>query len=652
MTTLPLPRGRAPLPWAVLVALLASPAWGEAPGHQRQLTLHLDPTERRLTGELVQPLPEGGRFALLDGLAVDEARCGEQALDLARDRNGHWVVPACDASLTLRWQGTLPEPGREARHGLGEAGTFLPTRGGWYPHLVEDAGPLSLEIHTPPGQRAVGSGSLVEEADTEDGIQARFHHSHTREVEVAAGPWRLREREVDGVTLRVLFPEALDAAFGETYLERAAHHLGAFQARLGRLPFASFSIAASPAPVGLAFPGFTLLGERVIPLPFIPDTSLPHEIMHAWWGAGVQVDYPSGNWAEALTTYLADHAVAEAAGEDSDLRRGWLLDLAALPTDREPTLREFRGVPDPAGRLVGYQHGALLFHMLRQRLGEPAFDAALRAFASRWMHRTADWQALEAAFSEAADEDLAPFFAAWRDRPGRPELALEAVRFEPGPRGGWLHGVLVQRGEHAPWPLAVTLEVETEAGPMTLVQPMTGRRQPFALPLAGTPRALEVDPDAQLLRHPGELPSVLRRLLLDPETRLVALTPELEALAGRALGRRLETRPAEAELDDGTPLLVVGTTAQVTAWRQDRGLAAPPAPREGFELAGRARLWMHPEHPIGLLSGDDTEALAMLAARLRHHGQRSHLVLGEDGETRDADTWPAGENPLRVAFPQ
>ncbi len=640
------------LTWTLLVALLASPAWGEPPDAERQLTLRLDPAEQQLIGELVQPLPDGGRFALLEGLAVSEALCGDQALALRRDGDGHWEVPPCDATLTLSWQGTLPAPGRESRHGLGEAGTFLPTRGGWYPHLVESAGPLSLEIHTPPGQRAVGSGSHVEEAETENGLRARFHHPHTREVEIAAGPWQLRERQVDGVTLRVLFPEALDAAFGETYLARAAHHLAAFRAQLGRLPFESFSIAASPAPVGLAFPGFTLLGERVIPLPFIPDTSLPHEIMHAWWGAGVQVDYADGNWAEALTTYLADHAVAEAAGEASDLRRGWLLDLAALPADREPTLREFRGAPDPAGRLIGYQHGALLFHLLRQRLGDASFDAGLRAFAERWMHRTADWQALEAAFSDAAGEDLAPFFAAWRDRPGRPELALEAVRFEPGPGGGWLQGELVQRGEHAPWPLDVPLVVETEDGPVTLTQRMEGERQPFALPLTERPRALEVDPDAQLLRHPGKLPSVLRRLLLDTDTRLVALAPALEPLAERALGRRLETRPAEAGLDDAPPLLVVGTTEEVAAWRRERGLAPPPAPRDGFEQAGRARIWMHPEHPIGLLSGDDPEALAMLAARLRHHGQRSHLVLDEEGETRDAGTWPTEENPLRMEFTQ
>src|SRR5699024_8765979 len=131
-----------------------------------------------------------------------------------------------------------------------------------------------------------------------------YHHPRSASIEVATGPWQLRERDVAGITLRTLFPATLDGAFADTYLTHAARYLEMFQARLGRFPFDSFTIAATPEPVGLAFPGFTLLGERVIPLPFIPHTSLAHEIMHAWWGTGVRLDHRQGNWSEALTTYL------------------------------------------------------------------------------------------------------------------------------------------------------------------------------------------------------------------------------------------------------------------------------------------------------------------------------------------------------------
>lgn len=621
---------------------------------QRHLSLSLDPAEGTLAGELVQALPRGGQFRLLPGLEVDTARCDDAPLAVAHEGEGLWRVAPCPGQAVLSWSGRLDVGSGERGLRLSEAGSLLPTRAGWYPYLAERAGPLVVEVQTPSTQRAVASGSLIDERTTADGRLARFQHPHTLALEVAAGPWQQRERDVNGVTLRVLFPEALDAAFGATYLDRAAAHLQAFEPRLGDFPFTSFSIAASPAPVGVAFPGFTLLGERVIPLPFIPETSLPHEIMHAWWGAGVLVEYADGNWAEALTTYLADHAVAEATGEDAELRRGWLRDLAALPPGQTVRLREFRGGPDPAGRLIGYQHGALLFHMVRKRLGDDAFDTALRDLADAWMHRRADWQALEAAFGAAAEEDLAPFFSAWRDRSGRPDLALEGVRIEDESGTFWLRGELVQRGDNAPWPLTVPLVVETASGPVTLNQDMESERQPFGIPLGERPLALEVDPDADLARHPGALPSLLRRLLLDDATSAVVLDAGLSGLGERALGRRLETRPADAGLNDTPPLLVVGTTEQVAEWRRSRGLSAPPREAlesEALETAGRARFWMHPDYPIGLLSGDDAESLAMLAARLRHHGQRSHLVLDEDGETRHAGTWPAGESPLRVAFP-
>ncbi|HSP57464.1 MAG TPA: M1 family aminopeptidase, partial [Halomonas sp.] len=501
----------------------------------------------------------------------------------------------------------------------------------------------------PEGQRAVGSGSLQEERRVEGDYLARFHHPRTREVEIAAGPWRLRERKIEGVRLRTLFPKGLDEAFAETYLERTAEHLALFQARLGRLPYSSFTIAASPAPVGLAFPGFTLLGERVIPLPFIPHTSLPHELMHAWWGAGVGVDYPSGNWAEALTTYLADHALAEKRGEAETMRRRWLADLAALPPSQESALVAFRGGPDSAGRLVGYQHGALLFHMLHQRIGDEAFNRGLRHLAEGWMHRIADWSALITAFGEAAGESQEAFLAPWLTRPGRPSLHLESVRVEALDGGYRLGGVLIQRGNHAPWPLAVPLLVETEEGPINVVRHMDSLRHAFEVLLASRPLALEVDPGSDLLRHPGPTPAILRQLTLDPTTRVLALDDAHRHLARQVLGRDAEGLAASAELhgDAGSPLLVIGSTTALREWRQANGL---PAPLQPLETAGQARFWMIPGQRIGLLGGDDADALARLAVSLRHHGQQSYVVQGRYGQTAKVGTWTVEENPLRVTF--
>ena len=73
-------------------------------------------------------------------------------------------------------------------------------------------------------------------------------------------------------------------------------------------------------------PTFTLLGRNVVKLPFIVRTSLGHEILHQWFGNSVYIDSNKGNWAEGLTTYLADHFYADQSGEGVDYRKQILID--------------------------------------------------------------------------------------------------------------------------------------------------------------------------------------------------------------------------------------------------------------------------------------------------------------------------------------
>ncbi|HSP57160.1 MAG TPA: hypothetical protein VLO12_02555, partial [Halomonas sp.] len=177
-------------------------AWGvtaDTPA-ARTLTIQLDPASRVLQGELRQALSAGGSFRLLEGLTVISAQRGDEAFAVTRDAEGRWQIPPAseategDVPVTLRWRGTLPEADEHGHYRVTVEGTLLPTRAGWYPHLSDAAGPLSLTVRVPEGQRAVGSGSLQEERRVEGDYLARFHHPRTREVEIAAGPWRLRER--------------------------------------------------------------------------------------------------------------------------------------------------------------------------------------------------------------------------------------------------------------------------------------------------------------------------------------------------------------------------------------------------------------------------------------------------------------------------
>ena len=643
---------RYPLGFLLAALLCIGTARAEEALPEVELTIHLDPASGRLEGEMVIAPPPTAAFTLLPGLEVVAARTTDETLAVEVTEPGHYrlEVPQAAPSLALRWQGHLD--GQAEGFMVSSRGSLLPAQGGWYPRF-DSLGPfaLTLQIEVPPGQRAVGTGSLAGEPQADEtGYRVRHVHPRTARVEVASGPWHERSRDVEGVRLRTLFPEPLDDAHAETYLDHAADYLVHFAERVGSYPYASFTMAASPAPVGLAFPGFTLLGERIIPLPFIPRTSLAHELMHAWWGAGVLVDYSAqngtrGNWAEALTTYLADYALDEGRGEARETRRRWLLDLAALPDEFDRRLVDFRGQRDPALRLLGYQHGAMLLHMLRQRIGNDAFDEGLQRFAERHMHRQASWDELAEALGDGAGESLQSFVSAWTQRPGRPALAVKATR--DAVSAGWrIEGSIEQSGAQAPWPLEVPLVIETAAGRERKVISLESRRAEFSLTFEHEPLALEVDPDFDLLRElDGSLP-ILRRVALDPASRLLALEPDLAELARSALALPLPSASGQAAPEHGPPLLVVGSTEQVAAWHEQHGFDEQ-AP---FDVArqGQARAWAVSDAAVVAASGDDAHAIGALMRGLRHQLANSYWVLANDGATLASGTWPLKEPNLRV----
>ena len=610
--------GPTPALWAGLSMLLSGVASADALPH-KSMQLWLDPATASLRGQLeVSPAPGGDDITLLPGLEVTlDERDGERR--------------------RIHWQGRLAPAQQQRGLRLREAGSFLPASAGWYPSLVDAPFSLSLTLTLPSGQRGVASGSLVSEESANDGLHAHYRHPRSASIEIAAGPWQLHERDVGEVRLRTLFPNALDYAFGETYLAHAARHLEMFQQRLGDYPFDSFTMAATPEPVGLAFPGFTLLGERVIPLPFIPHTSLAHELMHAWWGTGVRLDHQAGNWSEALTTYLADYHLDERDDEAFDTRLRWLTDLAALPAGREHPLIAFRGGRDPATRLIGYQHGAMVLHMLRQRIGDAAFERALRQLVDTHMFHQAGWDDLQAAFEAAADTSLEAFFTAWLTQPGRPRIVLDDARRSLREDRWQLDVALRQQGDAAPWPLRLPLVIATQAGEIVRTIEMDETQQRVSLVLPERPLRLQIDPALEVLRDLDDPPRTLRALMLASDVEVLAVSPGSESLAHQLLGQRPGAALGSTE-EEATLSLVLGLDDDVDDWLEQHGIEAAP----GVTRRGAARMWHHPDKPLVVLSAESPRGLGQLAAALRHVGQYSYVIQDAEGASLDSGRWPLG----------
>ncbi|WP_404380557.1 M1 family metallopeptidase [Caenispirillum salinarum] len=638
------PSPRLPLPLVLLLALTCALPGAALAQVAHDLMLSLDPAKGRLEGTDRLTLPAGHTgpltLTLGEGLAVETATVGGEPVEVRRDGETlRLSLPAGAEVATITYAGTLaaPEP-----PGLAPEGTWLPGGYAWFPRAT-DADRLEVTVILPPGQRAAMTGALVAEEETAEGrMRATFRAYAGEPPTLFAGPYGVTERMHDGIRLRTYFHNDVPGRLSGAYLDDVARHIDHYAGVIGPYPYDGFAVVSAPHPVGLGYPGMTYVSRRILHLPFMRTQSLPHEVLHVWWGNAVRVAPGSGNWAEGLTTYMADYALADPARKDA-MRRDWLRDYAALPAGEDQPLTAFRGKLHARDQVTGYGKGAFVFHMLERRIGEEAFRNGVAAVYADHRGGTAGWSDFREAFEAASDMDLSAFFDQWLTRTGAPTLALEAAEAVDG----GVRVTLAQAGE--PYALRVPVEVETAAGTEQHLVPLSARRRTVVLDTDAAARAVRVDPDHHLFRHlaEGERTATLRDVTLAPDAQVVAqgLPETAEETAATLAARMLGARSVDvaADWDRDRPALIVAQGAP-RAVADRLGVAAPPEVPEDAS----AVVWSVREAPSPTLvvAVRDAAALEALVRPLPHYGRESWLAF-RGGEAIARGSWePKAENAL------
>ncbi len=547
-----------------------------------ELDVRLDPASRRFEATATLSDEQGlAGFNLASEFEITAlAADGKRLVPVASERHGRrWqALPRGTRQITLSYRADLqPLAALDHRQVMtsraptaSPEGSFLPAGAGWYP----DPGALfsyRLALALPAGQKGLVPGELHKESDSKDGYRAEFDFPQPAEgIDLMAGPYTVAERTLklpSGRTIRIRtwFHGEL-APLAPAYLADSARYIERYSQLIGDYPFAMFSVVSSPTPTGFGMPSLTYLGRDVLKLPFIRATSLGHEVLHNWWGNGVYPDWSRGNWSEGLTTFLADYAYKEDEGEDAarDMRLGWLRDLAAVPPGEDGALKDFTSRRHGISSVVGYNKAAMVFLMLRDRIGAPAFERGLRLLWESKRFQTASWTDLETAFTAASGQALGEFFRLWVSSPGTPK----SVEPDPDYR-------VWRRIDPALLP-AILREVFI-ASKVTVIAPDAELRA-AALALAG--RVLDAKPAVmQSDRRPG-IPALVIGL---PSSIDTWLTRE-----------KLPPRPSVAKLHG---------TAQVWAGRDEKGI------------------------PYVVVSARDATAITALERPLPHYGKQGWLVF-------------------------
>jgi len=687
---------------ALLAALLSAPVCADVPVHH-EIRVVLEPAAGRLQVEDRVTLPAAGsvRFALHGGLRAVSTTPGVTLGYACETKTGDdaaldyysVTLPAGSRTFTLKYAGIIGRPPEQER---GEARTFETTPGvvsgegvflagatHWYPQFGEDAITFALDVEAPQGWEAVSQGARTTHAVEGVATRSRWESPEPQnEIYLIAARFSEYSREAGKVEAQVFLREP-DEALAKRYLDATARYLELYDRLIGAYPYKKFALVENFWQTGYGMPSFTLLGSQVIRLPFIVDSSYPHEILHNWWGNGVYVDYESGNWSEGLTSYLADHLVQESRGSGAEHRRAALQKYADfVSTNQDFPLTEFRSRHSAATEAVGYGKTMMLFHMLRGELGDAVFTRALREFYRDNLFRRASFADVAKSFSQTAGRNLAAEFEQWTRRPGAPELRVNQVKARAAGEGYRLEAVLEQVQPGPPYrlsvPLAVTIEGQQQAYQVRI--PMDAKRLELRLPVAGRPLRMDVDPEFDLFRRVSrdEMPPALSQafgaekvLLLLPSAAPVAMRDQYRRMA--AGWRAQPGSEVEIRWDSELERLPTGRAIWLLGWENRfRGelageLAAMNSAlsEQGVRIDGRefaraghaaAFTVRHPNDPAATLSwaaADTAAALPGLARKLPHYSRYSYAVFAGDEPANVAKgVWPVVRSPLSVQVQQ
>ena len=655
--------------WVITLSALA----GNPPS--LNLQLELDPGTRLLKARAVVVVAPSADFyfELHESLSPSAASVNGQPVQISTTGRANGVrgwqvrLPAQTDTLQLDYSGTLPILDRSldqrgVLHSLppmaSSAGSFLPAGSAWYPHPA-DWFTYRVTLSVPGDQRALVPGRLSSEilpSTSAERYQASFDFDQPSDgINLMAGPWQISEKIMprkagESVRLRTYFTPELAAISGlaQAYLKDTQAYLERYATLIGDYPFTEFSVVAAPLPTGFGMPTLTYMGANVLKLPFIRATSLGHEVLHNWWGNGVYVDYAQGNWCEGLTTFMADYAYKEQeAGQGArDMRLGWLRDFAAIPTHNQQSLAAFRSRTHGAAAAVGYGKSAMLFGMLRDLIGEEAFERALRSFWQQHRFKMASWSDLRTAFEHASGRPLAAFFDQWLTRTGGPSVRLSGAYTQP--EAGKLRLKLELAQSEPPYSLRLPLEVVYSEHSEWHWLDSSQANDSVHLAITQQPEGVRLDPQLRVWRRlePTQLPPILRQWVVAraPRWASASAVPEVretgQLLANRFFESTAQSIPAQAIGQGEQPVLLIGLHDEVDAVLAANQL--PPRPL-GLGTRGSAQVWTV-NHAAGaavaVISGKDAQALQALLRPLPHYAAQSWLVF-EGARLLERGIWPA-----------
>lgn len=521
----------------------------------------------------------------------------------------------------------------------------------WYPQFINfSTFSFTMTVNLPKGWEVISQGGATRKNEH---INYQMPHAQD-EIYLIGGPYKRYAKQQGEIELEV-FLLSDNAELAEKYLNASAKYVDIYSQWIGSYPYKKFAVIENRWQTGYGMPSFTLLGSRVIRLPFILYTSLPHEILHNWWGNGIFVDYRQGNWSEGLTAYMADHFSSEQRGQASEYRRKALERYANFAAKQKDfALKDFVSRHNEASQSIGYSKSLMVFHMIRQTIGETAFDTNIKALWQNYQYQTISFPTLLRELLKDTDEDADQFIEQWINRIGAPEILLDKTTVEKEAGRYVLSVVLSQQQQGELYRLQVPVSVKFANGQVRREQILLEEKIISAtFGYKQQPIAIKIDPDYDLFRYlyPEERPASLSLMFGAKQQILVypSAATGKEKQAWQTLADSWQKRYKNITLisDQQTEKIDNNSSVWILGWQNkllenykqalsnDKQIIYADHVKIDDKAYSRnahniVLLSNHPaQRAIGFIGAKNPGSILKLARKLPHYGSYGRLVFDE-----------------------
>jgi len=455
---------------------------------------------------------------------------------------------------------------------ISELGVYLAGSTWWIP--IFDESPtmtFSLTTELPEGWKTVSQGKRTIENKSDGKHFDTWLCPHPQEeIFLIAAPFNEYSHTMNSGIEAMAFLRTPDEGLANQYLGVTEQYMEMYIGLLGEYPYAKFALVENFWETGYGMPSFTLLGEKIIRFPFILHSSYPHELLHNWWGNSVYVDFESGNWCEGITAYLADHLIKEGRGAGEEYRRETLQKFSNFVNEQNDfPLREFRSRHDGASESIGYGKSLMMWHTLRQKIGDESFIDGLRRFYTDNKYKTASFDDMRIAMEASTGIDLQGFFEQWVNRTGAPNLAIKNTSTDMSGGMYRLNLTLEQRQAGEAFDIDVPVYVATKNGIATFVFNMSRKEQGYQIMVDGKPLQIAIDPQYDVFRilDPAEVPPTLSKIWASQQN--IFIIPSKANKTQQAIYQKFAEQWQAADNDDFKIVLDSDLDAlpvDITAW--------------------------------------------------------------------------------------